>query len=60
MKYVVFVKEKLPNFPTPSVIAEPPSDFLIIQCHGGGFVSQTSKTHEVSCLDLIIRFFICD
>ena len=28
-------------------MAQPPSDYLIIQCHGGGFVSQTSRTHEV-------------
>lgn len=24
----------------------PPSPYLIVQCHGGGFVSQSSKTHE--------------
>ena len=27
----------------------PPSDFLIIHIHGGGFVAQSSASHSVSC-----------
>ncbi|XP_067938062.1 hormone-sensitive lipase-like [Watersipora subatra] len=39
-------QDKLPNFPQQKLMANPPSDYLVIQCHGGGFVSQTSRTHE--------------
>ncbi|GAB6027406.1 hypothetical protein CHUAL_001677 [Chamberlinius hualienensis] len=43
---------------------KPPSPYLVIQCHGGGFVAQSSKSHEVYlrdwCMQLDVPFLCID